>query len=148
MKNITIIIAKAASFRDVAVNTAYTGAKNSSLPEFFDKVATISQDDEILGRFWTEMCGKITDRFKEFPLSSTIGDEAFTLSLELSGSYDDSLTQSVADDIKAALSAGVTARWFAYTCPEKTDEWLRQSDTLLASALSKLCQRRRPLRHS
>lgn len=146
MKNISIFITKIKIMEEVAINSAYAGAKSSREKGFFDKVATIPEDIAILSRFWTEMCGIVSRRFKEFIVTSSLDNEALSISLEVSGSFDDSLSPSVIEDIREALVAGVTSRWFRYTLPNRAPEWEEQAETLLSSAYSKLCQRRRPLR--
>ena len=146
MKNLIIIITKSTVLDDVSLNSAYAGAKSNDGKASFDKVAVIEQDEAMLSRFWTEMCGKITDKLKEFVAVSSLTSDKFSLTLELSGAYDESMSQSVVEDLKAALATGVTARWFRYTLSDRAEEWDAQSTRLLDSALSKLCHRSKPVR--
>lgn len=130
----------------VSLNSAYAGGKCGANGDFFEKVATVKEDETILDRFFTELCALITDRFKEFIIASSLISGNFTMELEVSGAYDHSLTPSVIDDVTTAIVAGITARWFKYTYPERAGEWDIQASTLLSSAYAKLCHRRKPSR--
>ena len=147
MKNIIISIAKPSILENVSLNTSYVGAKSRNDSLEFDKVATISEDDTLLTRFWVEMCGVVTDRLKEFIVSSTGDSEKLSITLELSNAYDESLSPSVKDDVFSAIAAGVTARWLQYTLPERASEWHQSATSLLERSFSKLCQRRKPSRN-
>lgn len=146
MKNISLSISKTSILDEVALNSEYAGAKSGSDSEIYDRVAVIPQDNEILSRFWTQMCAQVIRQLKEFIGMSQLSESSLSLTLLLSGAYDDALTPSVKDDINAAIAAGVTARWFRYTFPDKLSDWESQSARALDSALSKLCMRRRPIR--
>lgn len=148
MKNININIDKSIIFRDVSLNSAYAGAKNTSENGFFERVATIEADEELLSHFWTDMCGLITDRLRAFVTSAEQKEDSLHLTLEVSGSYDDSLTPSVISDLFAAMTAGISARWFSFTFPQQTTDWKIQSNELLNRVIGKLCHRKRPTRSS
>lgn len=146
MKDLLIEIRKSAVFDKVSLNTAYTGAKNSTETRDFDCIATAETDETLLEGFWTSMCGKVCDFLHEFIRDTAIDSSALKLNLEVSGSYRESLTPSVAADIESAIAAGVTARWFRFSYPEQSPEWESESQTLLRRAAGKLCFRRRPMR--
>ena len=146
MKFIKIFIAKADVFKEVSLNTAYTGAKSATENGLFDRVATINADSPILSRFWVQACGEVTEKLKGMIVASESFSEALSVSLELSGAYDDSLTPSVEADLSAAIAAGVTARWMRLSFPDKASEWEAQSAHLLHRAFAKLCHRKKPTR--
>lgn len=146
MKNLNISFHKFKILESVSLNTAYIGAKNSEDSAFFLKVATSDDDTLLLSKAWTDMTGEIVDKVKEFTSNAELNDDLFSLSLCLSGSYDDSLSPSVLNDLENALSAGITARWFDFSYPERAKEWYNRAEILLSRVVSKLCHRRRPLR--
>ena len=146
MKNLNFSFEKTGILEEVSLNTAYAGAKSEEEKPIFDRVATCDSDEVLLLKFWREMYGMITDRLRSFILSSDFSDAAFSITLELSGAYDDSLTPSVKNDLYAAIVAGITSRWFAFVCPAKAVEWKTESERLFDSVVSKLCHRRRPVR--
>ena len=145
MKSISISLAKSEILEDVSLNTAYTGAKSSD-DKAYNRVATIPQDDPLLSKFWIETGGRVIDQLKEFVVSSSLDEEKFRMTLEVSGAFEESLEPTVKDDIHAAVTAGVMTRWLRYTYPDKATEWESHTTYLLGSVLSKLCHRRRPLR--
>lgn len=147
MKNVKIIIEKTKILEDVRMQTAYAGAKSGDDKGIFLKVAALRSDDELLTGFWRGLCGRITDVLKDFNLVADISDQRMEISLELSGSYDETLTPSVASDIESAIASGVTARWFSITCPEKVAEYEALAEGKIRSFVGKLCHRKRPVRH-
>ena len=146
MKILNISIEKSKILEEVALASAYSGAKTEGSPDFFDRVATIEEDAGLLSRFWTRMCGTVTDKLKSFITASETTDESLSLTLELSGAYDDSLTPSVKSDLFSAMAAGVAAGWFQITFPSRAHEWEAQSELLLKRCFSKLCHRKKPKR--
>lgn len=146
MKQINISFSPQEVFAEIALQSAYAGVKNGDSSRFFDKVATAKSDEALLNRFLTEMAGVIADHLKAFVVDYSCSPASFSISLEVSGAYDDSLTLSVTSDLFAALSAGVTARWFALAYPEKASEFSAKTDALLSRVYSKLYSRKKPAR--
>ena len=157
MKIITLSFSKAEIFQQVALATAYTGAKAEppnnntntsdkliSAGQLFDRVATINSDSSILSTIYTQVCGEVQDKFKTFITAVDTSLEALTLTLELSGAYDDSLTESVKGDIFEAMVAGITAGWFRYSLPSAVTDLENRCSQLLSRAFAKLCHRRKP----
>lgn len=147
MKKLQININKKAVFEQVSLNTAYAGAKTATPDSDYERVATLSADQSLLSLFWTDICGQITDKLKDFIVSTENTAEEFRLNLSLSGSYDESMNESVAADLSAAAAAGITARWFRYTFPSQAEESGKETLRLLESACAKLCLRRKPVRN-
>ena len=146
MKKISFSIAKSTILENVALNSAYAGAKADDNTVVFDKVATIREDDTLLSNFFMEMCALLIDKLKAFIASSSLEDSRLDVTLELSNAFDESLSSSIIKDLSAAVSIGVTAHWFRYTLPARAGEWEKLADDCLSRAISKLCQRRRPTR--
>ena len=143
MKIIHIKIDKSNIFADVGLSSAYIEAKEDAAK---NRIATMEQDEALLKRLWSETCGEVTEKLRTFITASEISDEEISLTLELSGSYEDAQTPTVISDIKAALVAGITARWFRYTYPDRSAEWSSESTRLLDRAFSHLCHRKKPVR--
>lgn len=144
MKNIEISIAKLTILDIVSQNSAYSGAKGD--PGSFERIATFEGDDDLLSRLWVEMCGQLSERFREFITGYSMTSDSLKVTMEVSGSYDDSLTESVIEDLCNGIASGVTARWFQFSNPSVVKEWKDESSRLFLSAFSKLCHRRRPVR--
>ena len=148
MKTIKIAIKNADIFQELAKMTAYTGAKSDSnaLPDVFDRVATVKEDNELLSRYWETACSGLVDRLKSFVTVADYSGDSLSLQLEVSGSYDDSLTPSLRTDIFSYLVADIAARWFGITLPEKAESYGSEASRLLTEAERKLFHRKRPVR--
>ena len=147
MKKLELTIQKSDILSDVSLASAYAGVKGGTGETgYYERVSTTDTDAELLGRFWSDMCGVVFSRFREFITSSATGNDRFTLEMTLSGSYDESLTPSVKGDILSAVTAGVIARWFRYSLPARSAEWEAEAEELLKRAHGKLCTRRPPSR--
>lgn len=148
MYKIDIVFNKSNIFDEVSLNSEYIGAKNESDENIYERVSTVSADEDLLNRFLTEMQGVIIEKLREFITDVKYSSQDFSVTMELSGAYDEALTPSVKEDLFAAMSKGVCARWFRFTYPAKSSEWLNQSDALLSRAYAKLCYRKKPQRLS
>ena len=146
MQKIEIKISKTEILDKVSLASAYAGAKNEGDAGLFDRVATIDADKQLLSEFWSEICGLIIDKLRGFIDSVDNSDLAFILNLQLSNAYDDALTPSVTEDLCALFVTGICGRWFRFTFPGKSSEWLSQSEELMKRVVSKLCFRRKPKR--
>lgn len=146
MKEIKLVISKTEVLKSVSLNSEYTGAGAFVDVTLYDRVTTAEVDEALLHRFWLEMAGEVMEKLQPFIVNSSLDDNGLTLTLEVSGSYEDSFTPSVLTDLAAAFSAGISGRWFRLTCADQSLEWIQQSFNLLDRVVSKLCFRRRPVR--
>lgn len=148
MKYIELAIRNADIFKELAKVTAYAGAKSDSdaLADVVDRVATVKEDDELLSRYWEMACSGLVDRLKSFVTGADFAGDTLTLQLEVSGSYDDSMTPSLRTDIFSYLVADIAARWFRIAWQEKAEAYIVEADRLLTEAERKLYHRRRPVR--
>ena len=146
MKEISIIISKRDVFEEVGLQTSYAGLKNDNNSGFYQRVAALKQDEALLNRFWSIVCGKVADYLQGLVREYSDSADSFSLQLEVSGAYDDVMTPSVRSDLFNAMWSGVGAAWFDLTYPEKGEEWHLKEEQFLKSMLSKLSQRRKPMR--
>lgn len=146
MKKIKIFIAKEAVFDDVSLNSEYAGLKSPSESPIYDRVATVSEDSQLLSGFLTLAFGELIRKLRSFVVSSSCDGASVSLDLEVSGAYDESMTPSLKEDIFRWLVTNVSGHWFRLTLPDRTAEWENLSAELLASIESKLCARRKPSR--
>ena len=146
MKNLTIEVKKADVLNEVSLATAYIGVKGDKPETAFHKVATLDSDNELLSRLWTRMAGIVQDKFKCFITTSDFTADHLKIDMELSNAYDDSLSESVKNDIFSAITAGITAKWMGFSSSQKASEWEISASQSIASAFAKLCHRRKPER--
>ncbi len=148
MKIININIKRGEIDADLSKITAYTGVKSPSadLSSDPDRIATVDEDAALLNRYWHNAGNTLADSLKEFITGFVIDDDSMALTLEVSGSFDDSLTPSVEGDLKAFVAAAMTRAWFAITLPDRAAEWDTEASRLLRDASRLLYHRRRPRR--
>lgn len=148
MKTIKIDIKRVEIDRELSKITSYTGAKGVPKPnlEDFDRIATVDEDASLLDRYWTNAYNVLAEHLREFLESTEADSEEMSFTLLLSSAYDDSLTQSVKEELFAFVAATMTKSWFDITYPDKSAEWEAESMRLLAGISRKLFHRRKPTR--
>lgn len=145
---ITITILKLNIMGEVATATAYAGAKGDSADpaRFYERIATVKEDGELLDRYWREGCSRIAGFLKDFVTDIAANDENLTMTLSLSGSFDKSLLPSLESDLTEALIADMTGNWMRLSVPEMAASKDNERKSALASALAKLYHRKPPKR--
>ena len=148
MQTIKIILLKTDVMDRVAETTAYTGNKTetSDKAAFFERVATVTGDASILDRYWQDSCAALADSLRSFVREATFGKETFTMTLEVSNSYDLTLTPAAESGVLAIIAASITSRWFRITMPQRAEEWLKEARFQFSALLANLYHRKKPLR--
>lgn len=148
MKIIKISIKNSDVFSEVAKTTAYTGAKAETDDPggLFDRVATVSPDEELLERYRQMACSELIDALRMFVTGADFSGDSLMMTLEVSGSYDDSMTTSVITDIFSFLVAAISSRWFRVAWPAKAAEHEAECIRFLTETTRKLYHRKRPRR--
>lgn len=147
MKKLEITLTKSDIMAEVSLATAYAGIKSIATDSAtFDRIAAVDSDAGIIHRFWMEMCGLVTEKLRDFVAESSQTEKEFSITMRLSEAYDESMNRSVESDIFSGFTAGVIARWFRFSLPERAKEWEEESLSLLDRAYRKLYQRVPPRR--
>lgn len=148
MKTIIINIKSSDVDKELSKVTAYTGVKSASVPQLsdIDRIAITDEDAALLKRYWHNAAGILAEQLKDFIISADTGGEEMNITLEVSCSYDNSLTQSVKENMFSFVVAYMARNWFLMTYPEKAPEWDAESNRLLREAARKLYHRRKPTR--
>ena len=148
MKTIEINISRDEIDTEISKMTAYTGFKSPSAgnQEEYDRIATVDEDTALLDRYWATAGNTLAERLKGFVTVFGLTAGALTLTLEVSGSYDDTMTPSVRGDLRDYMAAAMLRSWFSLTLPAKAEEWEVESGRLLRDISSKLHHRQRPKR--
>ena len=66
MKKSEIKINKTEILEKVSLSSAYVGTKAEDPDTLYERVSTIEADNQLLSVFWTEMCGIVTEKLREF----------------------------------------------------------------------------------
>ena len=155
MIELTLTINKRLVYEEVAKTTSYTGNKQSGDDEkAYDRIATTDADKLMLERFWNECCNESTDQLKQFvvsvssqPVSNGLNmDSNYEVKLELSGSYDTSLNDSVQTALFSFFVSGIISKWYRFANKKETEEYAVEADKQMASVIQKVYYRKKPTR--
>ena len=147
MENVTIEIDKSDVLEEVKRMTSYAGSKMGDDGKSFERISTTDHDAEMLGQFMTDACEGITEALKRFIISVVNSDDGnFVLGLELSGSYDTNLTDSLTSNLKGYMKNCVVSKWYKLTNKNEAGEYEKEALVQLNEALSKLFYRKKPTR--
>ena len=149
MKEITIALTRNWLYGDVERTTAYLGAKQASRndsAEVFDRLAAGEGDRELLDQYADEAFAALCERLKGIVRGVEIGAGLLSVTLEVSGSYDDSLTMVVENNFRRYMAACTTASWLRMSEPDKESRWREEADRKADEIVAALYYRRPPRR--
>lgn len=151
METISITIGKKDVLTEVAKATEYTGAKMiGSEDGIYDRIMATDGNLADLVRFWDETVAAINERFKEMLISgSTVtssGTASYQAQLEVSKSFDKTLTASVESTIRSSFIASIIGQWFKFANKGEASDYFEQAEEMLTGAERLLYSRRKPTR--
>ena len=155
MEQVTFKVVKANVYEEVAKTTSYTGAKMMAGDESaYSRIFTTDEDRLMLERFWTEAANAVVDIFKPFVLEVSDLTEShccdltkdFEATLELSGSYDTSLNNTVGSSLFSFFTSFIVGKWYKFTNKQEADGALADASVFLDDVKSKIYYRKRPRR--
>lgn len=150
MKILEFKIEKQKILKELARLTAYTGLKNNPGKDgdFFDRVATVEEDNGLIDGFWREACGELAEKLRDFIEIFSDTASGLDISLAVSGFYDDAQTPSLLSSLESFFVSRILGRWFAVTFSEKAEEQEEKSRRQMTGIIKTLCHRRAPVRKS
>ena len=132
-------------YNEVAKTTSYTGAKMDD-DAAYDRIFTTEDDKAMLERFWNESKNAIAGSLKKFLASETETGATYTLTLELSASFDESLLKSMERSLFSFFVMNITAKWYTFTNKEEATDYAAGAATnvedIMRKAFFKKKQRR------
>lgn len=152
---IQLHIRKISVYNEVALASAYTGAKlpTSEDKGAYERIATTEDDRLALERFWREATATATDLFKPFIISISSGSigglkpgEDYRTTLDMPENYDPQLTGDIEAQLHSYFVESITAGWFRYSNKGEAEAYRTSAATLLADIKRKLYYRKRPAR--
>ena len=114
MNTVVLTVSKDTVYQEVAKTTAYTGAKMKDEPQAYDRIPVIEADKVQLDRFWREACHTATQLFMPF-LVTTDQEVDYVAILQMSGSYDVNLNDSVQGALGSMFVNHLIRKWFEVT---------------------------------
>lgn len=176
METITITVFKDDVYEEVAKATDYTGSKLIDGDESArDRILAADADLDTLSRFWVETVMACNENFKEMlvsgqtkeaPILETVVpvikpiDEPTTLDkqpnyltkpayvavIEVSKSFDKTLSESVQSTIRSYFIASIIGQWFKFANKGEAADYFTQAADMLVGAERMLYSRRKPPR--
>lgn len=155
METITIQVFKDDVYEEVAKATDYTGAKLIDGDENArDRILATDSDLSDLSRFWEESVLATNERLKEMVVigetKSVEVDKStkivYEVTLEVSKSFDKSLTANVQSAIRNFFIASIIGQWFKFSNKGEAKDYFSQAGEMMNGAERLLYSRKRPTR--
>nr|DAV37247.1 MAG TPA: hypothetical protein [Caudoviricetes sp.] len=145
MKSVTLNINKQEVYEEVAQTTSYTGAKMDD-ENAYERIFTKEGDESMLNRFWNESKNTICNSLKKLLVSETETDGVYILSLEVSNSFDDALTESMQRSLFSYFVMNITAKWYTFTNKQEATGYATEAATYVDDIMRKAFYKRKPTR--
>lgn len=146
MQNISLTVNKAAVYDEVAKTTSYAGAKMQDDEGAYERIFTTDDDRMMLERFWVEACNGATERLKQFITGVTDGAEGYDVRLEMSGSFDVNLRDSMETSLHSYFVGYIVAKWFKFTNKGESESYAGDAAGAMDDVMRKVYYRKKPTR--
>ncbi len=146
MKSLKITINKERVYEEVAQTTSYTGAKMEGDSSAYDRIFTTDADRSQLERFWAESCAAVCEGMKKHLGATEETAEGFEIDLELSSSYDDTLSDALRKDMESFFVMNITGKWFSFTNKPESGAYAEAAASFMDGARRKACFKKKPRR--
>lgn len=148
MTDVNISILKATVLDEVGRLTNYAGSKMDGDEGAYERVSTTGSDKDMLGQFWQSGCDGVTEALKRFIKTPSTATDRYAVTLELSGSYDTSLTASLQANLQSYLTLYIVSRWYKLTNKGDAESYATEAAVQLDEAMSKVFYKKKPTRKS
>lgn len=147
METITLNVNRQDVYTEVDKTTDYTGAKlNDKDNGARDRIAATEEDLKTLSRFWEETCAVTNERLKEMFVGSSLpSDEDYSVTLQVSVSFDKELAPSVEATLRSFFIVMVTGKWYVFANKGDCKDYFEEAGALMEDIRRKLYSRRRPM---
>lgn len=145
MIEITLTINKEAVYEEVAQTTSYTGSKMDD-EHAYDRIFTTDEDKSMLERFWNECKNTVCNSLKRVLAGEAEANGVFSLSLELSTSFDEALTDSMQRSLFSFFVMNITSKWYTFTNKEEATGYASEAATYLEDIMRKAFFKKKPVR--
>lgn len=146
MKQIELTVAKSAVYNEVAKTTSYTGARMVGDDDAYLRIFTTDEDQEMLERFWEEAASGATEQLKPFLHFDNSTATEYEVVLEVSSSYDETLTGSVRKSLFSYFVAMIVARWYRIANKQESESYANDAIGAMDDVMKKIYYRKKPVR--
>lgn len=141
----TLTVDKGKVYEEVAKTTHYTGKKTEE-GQSFERISTTKHDDEMLERFWSESKDMVCNSLKKQLSYETEADGCYDITLELSGSFDEALSDSMERSLFSFFVMNITAKWYTLANKEEAAGYAEEAATYMDDVKRKAYYKKKPVR--
>lgn len=132
-------------YDEVSKTTSYTGAKMED-ESAYDRISTTEEDKVLLERFWNESKSTIAGSLKKFLVNETEADGTYTLALELSESFNDSLLAGMERSLFSFFVMNITAKWYTLSNKQEATGYATEAASYVEDIMRKAFFKKKPRR--
>ena len=141
----TLSVNKENVYNEVAKTTSYTGAKMDD-EAAYDRIFTTEGDKTMLERFWDESKNTICNSMKKFLVNEKESNDTYTLTLNLSASFDESLLESMERSLFSFFVMNITAKWYTLANKQAATDYAAGAATNVEDIMRKAFFKKKPKR--
>ena len=145
MIDIALTVDKEKVYAEIAQTTSYTGSKMDD-ELAYDRIFTTDEDKSMLERFWNESKNTVCNSLKKTLQGEVEADGEYIISLGLSNSFDEALTESMARSLFSFFVMNITAKWYTFTNKEEAAGYATEAATYLEDIMRKAFFKKKPKR--
>lgn len=145
MADIVLTVNKEKVYEEVAQTTSYTGAKMDD-EHAYERIFTTDEDKSMLERFWNESKNTVCNSLKKILLSEIEASGEYQLSLGVSSSFDEALTESMNRSLFSFFVMSITAKWYTFTNKEEATGYAMEAAIYMEDVMRKAFFKKRPIR--
>lgn len=145
METITIRIIQEEVYEEVAKATDYTGSKLIDGDDNArERILAVDDDLSELSRFWEESVLATNENLKEMLVSGATKQGRYEAVIEVSKSFDKTLTASVESTLRSFFIATIIGYWFKFANKGEAADYFAQAAEFMTAAERLLYSRRKP----
>lgn len=136
MIDIALTVDKEKVYAEIAQTTSYTGSKMDD-ELAYDRIFTTDEDKSMLERFWNESKNTVCNSLKKTLQGEVEADGEYIISLGLSNSFDEALTESMERSLFSFFVMNITAKWYTFTNKEEAAGYATEAATYMEDIMRK-----------
>lgn len=146
MKKLILSVNKADVYNEVAKTTSYTGAKMENDATAYTRIFTTEEDKDILERFWNESKNSVAGDLKKLLNEEKEENGTYTLTLEVSSSFDDNLIASMQRSLFSFFVMSIVSKWYIFTNKKEAESYATSALGDMEDVMRKAYYKKRPTR--
>lgn len=144
----TFTITKSLVLEEVAMQTAYIGAKTiQGNKTAYEQIFTTTDDYSKLERFWNEAISFTSGSLKKY-ITAVTGTDTMTITLDLPARYDTAQNNSVQKSLFSYFVNYITSKWMVIANRPDAEYYEKYANENMKDVLSKIFTIKKPTRPS